>query len=535
MKHKKIILAISVFLIIVTASGFFTMNHTKNQIRDLFRMNKQLQEEGYYMGDFEFKMMGIVYWLDKGHYYTALSRLNKLHKQFQTKEELIRVPEFSTKEDELEFYLDLQNPKTGAFMDENYPYCVYNEVTENAVEHLDVLAKETRQPLHLKYPLTYLDEINTPEKLNAFLDDVSNIGWLASKLPQTTFVFARSLLSYYNGEGVIGENNLYDFSPEWKQALLHWFYENQDPQTGFWGPRSRTSGRLLKKDLTNTASIIKTFVDRNGNDIYESSPLRYKNEMFKTALGVMSEPHPADDELMEWHEWALKMEKGTYMLTRYLWKASSLEDRAEAKELIQNLVRIIFDKYFIPEEGAFSYYPYAKHASMDGAGHFFIFREIGAFSGEKQKQLWGEPDETISNLGIHEISDPKAIDFALITNSSDINSLRIYQSLPDYSNLRTGVSAVIYPNIKSVPDIMDLTLQMNKWISKTSLSMGNWTSKESIIQDMELLKTDEVPVYENSFPVESISQILKKNGKLVIIGFDILQVPKYKIVYNLKK
>ena len=33
----------------------------------------------------------------------------------------------------------------------------------------------------------YLDEINTSEKLITFLDDVSTVGWIASKLPQTSF------------------------------------------------------------------------------------------------------------------------------------------------------------------------------------------------------------------------------------------------------------------------------------------------------------------------------------------------------------
>jgi len=53
-------------------------------------MNKELQEAGYYMGDFEFKMLGILYWLDKGEYYRALVHLNKLHKQFKAKEGLIK-------------------------------------------------------------------------------------------------------------------------------------------------------------------------------------------------------------------------------------------------------------------------------------------------------------------------------------------------------------------------------------------------------------------------------------------------------------
>jgi len=133
------------------------------------------------MADFEFKMMGMAYWLDHGHYYTALSRLGKLHKQLKTREGLIKVPEFTNKQDELAFYLNLQNPRTGAFMDDSFPYCTYNEPTENILAHLDSLVKETGQPLRLKYPLKYLDEINTPEKVEVFLDDVSNVGWIGSK------------------------------------------------------------------------------------------------------------------------------------------------------------------------------------------------------------------------------------------------------------------------------------------------------------------------------------------------------------------
>ena len=37
-------------------------------------MNKTLQEEGYYMADFEFKMLGFAYYLDKGFYFTALNK-----------------------------------------------------------------------------------------------------------------------------------------------------------------------------------------------------------------------------------------------------------------------------------------------------------------------------------------------------------------------------------------------------------------------------------------------------------------------------
>jgi hypothetical protein len=514
-------------------SVFIAVFQVKTQITDLFRMNKELQEEGYLMADFEFKMMGMAYWLDHGHYYTALSRLENMHKQLITREGLIKVPTFTNKEDELAFYLNLQNPRTGAFMDDSFPYCTYNEPTENMLAHLDTLAEETGQPLRLKYPLKYLDEIDTPEKLEVFLDDVSNVGWIATKFPQTTYIFARSILSYYNGEGVIGKNNLYHFSPEWKHALLQWFYANQDPQTGFWGPKSRSSGQLLKKDLTNTASIIKTFIDRSGNNIHESFPLQYKKEMFKTSLEVMSEDMPADGDLEEWHEWALKMGRGTSMLTRYLWKDALEDDKAKAKALIENYIKTTFEKYYISEEGAFSYYPNSEHATLDGTGgKMNEFADMGFYSLEKQTKLWRNPENSLLDLGVLHVSTLTQNDLSLITNHSEINSLRFYDTIPDFGDPTSGVFAVAYPRKTPVLDIMDFTPKVQHWLNTTSQSMGNWVSKETALQSVNALKIEEVPVYEDGISLETANEFLQKNHRFVVLGFDVLQIPRYKIMYD---
>lgn len=541
MKKQKTILFVSMFILFLVISVFITVLHVQSQIKDLFRMNKELQAEGYYMADFEFKMMGMAYWLDHGHYYTALTRLDQLHKQLSTREGLIKVPVFASKEDELDFYLNLQNPRTGAFMNDSYPYCTYNEPTENILSHLTALAEETGQPLRLKYPLKYLDEINTPEKLQAFLDNAANVGWLASKFPQTTFLFARSLLSYYNGEGVIGQHHLYDFSPEWKHALLQWFYTSQDPQTGFWGPKSRMSGQLLKKDLTNTASIIKTFIDRSGKDIEEAFPLRYRQEMFKTALALMSEPIPAEDDLAEWHEWSLKMGKGTTMLTRYLWQDASAEDKVKAQALIEKFVTITFEKYYVPAEGAFSYYPDAEHAALDGTGgKLNDFADIGFFSTEKQQNLWGNSQESMVDLGVRSLTTLTEKDVALIINHfaenhPEVNSLRFYVGIPDLDDSTSGAVAVAYPRKTPVRDVMDFTPRVRHWLNTTGQSMGNWVSKETTLQSLNALAMDEVPVFDQEILPEAANELLQKNKRLVVLGFDVLQTPRARIIIELEK
>jgi len=530
-KRKKIILiTVIILLSLIIVLGFILKNRVQTQVKELFRMNKTLQEEGYYMADFEFKMLGFAYLLDKGSYFTALSGLSDFHKQLQNRENLIKIPEFKSKEEEMEFYLNLQNPGTGAFMDDSFPYCTFNEPTENIIAHLDVLAQETGTPLQLKYPLKYLDAINTPGKLYSFLDDVSYIGWIGSKFPQTSYTFARSLLNSWNAEGVIVKNNLYSFTPEFKAALLTWFYNNQDSTTGFWGPKSRNNGQLLNLDLTNTASIIKTYVDRNGNDIYEDFPLKHGHKFIESTLKVLSRPVPADGEMVELHEWNLKMTKGIMMLLRYLWKDASGEEKQKAKTIIENYVKIKFEKYYIPEEGAFSYYPGAEHASLDGTGGF-IFKEIGAFSFEKQKKLWGDSFKNIKDLGQYKVSEINNENIKLIVNSPDINSLRIYHTTPNYDNLTEGVYAIVYPDKTSVLDIMELVPKINKWLDSLSLSIGNWSSKEEIKKEYASLKIEEPLVFKDTFPTDSTNDILLKNCELYIIGFDILQIPSYKIVY----
>jgi hypothetical protein len=503
-------------------------------VSGMFKLNKECQEEGYYMGEFEFKMLGFAYYLDKGHYLKAYTGMRTFQKQLESRTGLIKVPHFNDKKQEMEFYLNLQNPRTGAFMDDSFPACTYNEATENVIQLLAALAKETGQPLRLKYPLKYLDDMNTPEKLIRMLDDLSTAGWIAAKLPQTCYVFARSILSFANGEGVIEKNHLYQFSLEWKQTLLRWFYENQDRRTGFWGPKSRKTGELLTLDITNTASIIKAFVDANGNDIHPDLPLRYKNEMFASALQVMSRPMPADDELDELHEWALKMGKGSYLLTRYLWRDASVEHKAQAKKILENYVKTYFLKYFISNEGAFSYYPGATHATLDGtSGIIGLFKDLGAFSSEKQSQLWGSRADTARQLGTIAVSQLTEQDLGFLNDAKNVNSWRFYPVEPDGSNYTSNVAGVYYPQATPVLDIVDLLPKIRQWLDTTSQSMGNWVSREEILQQMSAISLAGVTITKDAAPLAQLNRILSEHKRLTLIGFDVLQIPTCQVTLAL--
>ena len=116
-------------------------------------------------------------------------------------------------------------------------------------------------------------------------------------------------------------------------------------------------------------------------------------------------------------------------------------------------------------------------------------------------------------------------------NNPEINSLRIYHLTPNYENLTESVYAIVYPVKTSVLDIMELVPKINKWLDSLSLSMGNWSSKEEIKKEYASLRIEEPLVFKDTFPTDSTNDILLKNCELYIIGFDILQIPSYKIVY----
>jgi hypothetical protein len=534
MRKKKVIVILIILISIIALVSYVTVR-TKTQMKELFKMNKELQEEGYYMAEFEFKMLGIAYDLDKGHYYTSLARINQLHKQLKTKKDLIKIPKFKSKEEELQFYLNLQNPNTGAFMDESYPFCTYTGPTGNVLEHIDSLSTELGQPVKLKYPLKYLDEINTQEKMKTYLDDVATVGWLVAKLPQTSFHFSRDMLSLFYEESIVEKYKLYNMPSETKETLLKWFYDIQDSKTGLWGPKSK-SGKLMKKDVMNTVSIMKVFVDEEGKNIYKDFPLRYKDELSKSILEEVSKPIPKDDELEEWHEWNLEMSKSTKAILKYLWRDVSKESKEKIKSFLENYITLKFEKFYVPKDGAFSYYPYGEHATIDGTGEYFIFEKIGALSPEKQEYLWGSPKENIVDLGTYKISNFKSSDLDTLVKEKSINSLRFYKNNTDYKNLSSYVLAVVYPRETKVLDIMDLTPKVKHWINTTDQTMGNWTSKATIKNELDNINFEEVPVYDKKdTSIEKIEKDLKDNGKLTVVGFDILQIPRYKIVFEYKK
>jgi len=529
-RKAKLLLILGSSIAVFMIAGFVLKNQVQTRVKELFSMNKALQEEGYYMGDFEFKMLGFGYYLDKGQYIKALTGLADFHAKLSKRDGLIKPPEFRNNQEEIDFYLNLQNSKTGAFIDESAPYCTYWEVSQNIINHMEALVDSTTAPLKLKYPLKFLDEINTPEKLTAFLDDISYVGWIASKFPQTSFHFARNMLGGADPDGTLERNNLYTFSSEWKHTMLKWMYDFQDSTTGLWGPKNWKTKKLMIFDLNNTASILNAFRDNDGNDRYKEFPLKYQDKLFKSAIEQLSDPYPNEDDLPEIHEWNLRQGKGIKMLLRHLWKDASNENKKSTESITIRYINICFEKYYVKTDGAFSYYPNAKHASLDG--NFDIFSDIGALSYKKQNKLWGDHKKNVRDMGTVSITDDGNFAMDFLDTLANINSLRIYNSRPNFSNLTDSVWAVIYPKPTIVLDVMEIVPNIIAWTETSTLSMGNWTSMVDIQNQYALLNIKKPLVFKDVFPYNEVIGLLKKSSEIYIVGYDVLQIPRFVIAFQ---
>jgi hypothetical protein len=495
------------------------------KIQEMFKLNAELKAAGYYMGEAEFKFLGIAYYLERGQNRAAAAKLDQLYKQLKSRDGLIKIPKFADKKAELEFYLNLQNPRTGAFMDDSYPLFTYIGPTLNMVEHLELLAKETGQPLHLKYPLKFLDQINTKETLMAFLDDLSTVGVIGAQLPKTPYIAATELIDYRE----IERNDLYSFSPAWKQALLEWYYENQDSKTGFWGPKLRASGELLNSgELGASFHIIRLFVDNHGNNLHSEFPLQYKDALFATTLQKLSEPMP--EMFANQHDWSLTRVQGIRMLTNFLWREASAQNKTSAEKIMTDIVKTKFAKFYIPDYGAFSLYAGSKEPDLDGTGcDLGLLEVVGAFSRNKQERLWGSAAKNIADLGTYEISELQQSNFAVINNYPGINSIRLYQENPG-DNYGVNVVSIVYPHETPVVDVVELLPKINRWVDNTPQNMGNWVSKESIIKELSAIKlVAAVPCFKGEIPHNVLNEALQKKRKLVAVGFDVLQIPRCKM------
>ena len=514
--------------IALVAAALYVRASVKS-VPHLFKRNAELKAQGYYMGEFEFKVVALQYYLNAGRYLTAFTTLRRIRHEMETTEGLVRMPQGASPSLMMDFLLDRQDHATGAFMDRRYPYFTYIGPTLNAVEALESLARQTGWPLRLKYPLRFLDRIRTPENLRAFLDSHLYLKERWARLGGPGPYTAGSELSSF---GQLEQTGLYRFSDAWKDALRRWFYETQDPATGFWGARIGSPAKWRQNmDANSTYHVLKLVLTRRGENQSEKYPLRYAGKLTHNLLKILNRPVP--DNATAQHAWSLGQTQGAETITR-LWSHLSEPDRALARKAMETFLAERY-RFIRPRDGGFSLYTGSTHADVDGTGNALgLLRATGSLPGTWERgRLWGKALAAAPAVVRKKLPRWGK---ATLPAGTHVNSLRVYEnSLPAgdaFDDAR--LVEIIYPRSPQILDVMDLRQHVAGFIAAGGEAFGNWTMKQSLGKRLGLDHSPKrVPVLQGGLDLARTARDHDGARRFFVVGYDVFQVPVVRLEFML--
>jgi len=533
MKRKVVLAVLTVLLIAAVAAAFSVLQTVKSPPR-LFRRNAELKAEGYYMAEFEFKMMAALCHLNDGNYWSAYKTLRRIDHEMHTLEGLPRIPRGASAEKLMTFMLERQDPETGAFMDSSYPFFTYVGPTANALEYLDVLSRQAGRPVKLKYPLRFLDQIRDPHRLRISLGSLLYFRelWADRFGGPAPFVLVSELSpdSIELFERVGG----YRFSEEWKQALRDWFYETQDPATGFWGARIGEEGGWRQSlDIDSTSHILKHFLTDSGEPRDPKYPLRYSEALAQTLLREADVPVP--DDAIAQHEWSLRQFHAARIIVRWLWPTLRDPLREQALRAMPKWLDHRFSMYR-PDQGGFAVDASSQRADIDATATSISFlRQVGAIPGTWERERLRGPALLAGPTRAAPVVLRRGEETAALHSMPRVNSVRVYRdSLPPGESLGEDDSSLLqisYPTDTRVLDIMDLRQRLSSFLAADGGEYGNWNSKAELREaplglDREIRQ---VPVARGWPNLSRIALDNPKSARFVVVGLDAFQIPLFEV------
>lgn len=501
----------------------------------LFKRNAELKSQGYYMAEFEFKMLAALYYLNDGKYLKAHGTLRRIQNEMDTPGALVKIPSNASTEEMIEFLLARQDPQTGAFMNPNYPVFSFIGPTANVLSALENLAAKAERPIRLKYPLRFLDTIQTPEQLEAYMDSLLYIQerWATQFSGPAPYVAGVSELA---GKSITRFETLggYRFSDEWKGTLTRWYYRAQDPKTGFWGARIGNERHWTQTlDVDSTAHILKHFLGEHGEVLNPQYPPRYIESLAENLLDDLDRGVP--DGPLEQHEWSLRQALATKSITRLLWPSLSAPLRERAMQSMPRWLETRFTMYR-PSEGGFAVDGTAATADIDATSTAITFlADVGFVQGTWQRERLRaragatSPETTVFSL-------PRWQD-AAVPVATGVNSVRVYVDAPPTGDSwdDTNLVSIAYPHATQIPDVMDLRQRLARYIATSGGEFGNWCTKASL-KDAPLALKQVIRVVPPSTGPLDLAQVAKEHPKashLFVMGFDRFQVPVFSHEYRL--
>jgi hypothetical protein len=249
---------------------------------------------------------------------------------------------------------------------------------DNTTDELIALGLQWKEP---KHPVKILERVNSPEKLQAYLDsvliaDVRKTGInTRTELNHSTSALTRHIL----WSGTLWEiPTKFRLDPGLRTALLEYQDDKwQDPKTGYWGTWYRTKDGLVKTaDLSITFHLVT----------FREGKVRRWPEIIRTTLAFKEREYPygwlEDGKMSNHHHYDVAA------LFRLGWAHANAEQKHEIKREIGRMLHWCLDET-LEKDGSFKI---GDESTLGGAFYFGVafLNEVGYFA--KANRFWTDQE-----------------------------------------------------------------------------------------------------------------------------------------------
>ncbi len=305
---------------------------------------------------------------------------------------LLKTPK-GTNRDMANFLRNLQNKETGSFVE--YPTIFQLEI-ERAKHILRIMNNAGLKP---KYPLTFLDKVNTGEKFKKYFK---------SLLLDFSKDNGDELNLAVTGLASIKRFGFYPFSKDWEKIYYNCLEMWQDSKTGYWGSWIKKKN-IIKKlpELSTTFHILRLYYNKDTlklrNPKYD---MKHKRKMIETTWKIRNKNYPCG--WLEKGHWSTHHNWDVTEILLYLFNEMNFTEKNKVRKLFDKFLKWNLNKNLKSNGGFIGHYPNVKTPNMYSTRFaILVLRTIGYFSEFYRERIWSYKELPINSYRIYSGLPPK--------------------------------------------------------------------------------------------------------------------------------
>ena len=353
--------------------------------KDILQKIKLKKKEGYFVQRINDRKQLAQY------YEVILKDKNKakqIYLEIKTElhKKLLKSPMGSSKE-LTKFLRDLQNKETGSFVE--YP-TIFSLEIERAKHILKHLKREGLKP---KYPLKFLDKVNSGKKLKEYFHSL-------------LYDFSKNNEDELNlaitGLPTIKYLGFHKFSNDWEKAYYECLEMWQDPKTGYWGPWIKKGKKIVKlPELSTTFHILRIYYNKKTLELNNPKyDLKHKKKLIQTTWDIKNKNYPYG--WLEKGNWSTHHNFDVAEIFLYLFKEMNSKQIENVRKLFHRFLKWNLNNQ--QSNGGFiGYKPELTEPTMRQTNFaILVLRGIGYYSPLYRKTIWKDVKLPINSYRVYE-------------------------------------------------------------------------------------------------------------------------------------